>query len=112
MHEITTEEITFYCLVWIVAFAASLLRAIRDNESRTAWHGIALGCTAGFVSFGVVSIWLNSDTAGDALPWYWLGVSALIGLLGKEQDNIMRLVIQSVLKGVKQAIDDQTKDKQ
>lgn len=110
MHGITTQEIVFYGLVWVVAFAASLFRAIRDGESGSAGHGCALGVTAGFVSFGVVSIWVNSNSSSVNLPWYWIGVSALIGLLGKEQDRLMRIVIQSVLKGVRQAIDDQTKD--
>lgn len=107
MHGISVEEITFYGMVWAVAFAASVCRAIRDGDAGTLWHGSALGVTSGFVSFGIVSVWRGSNAGGDALPWYWLGVSAFIGLAGKEQDNILRLAIRALLKGFRQAIDEQ-----
>lgn len=115
MHEITTfriEEIIFFAVVWAVAFAAAFARAVRDHECSSFSNACALGFTAGILSFGIVTFLIdrNPDRAGS--PWYYLGISALIGLLAKEQDKYARLVMSSVFNVMRTLQSSQGKSKE
>lgn len=96
MHGITTHEIVFYSIVWFVGFAAAFSRAVRDRECFDNRNILGLSATAGFVSFGVVAVLFvpGSDASGSS--WYWIGVSALVGIVGKEQDKIAKGVLSKV----------------
>lgn len=101
MHEIEREAAIFYALVFCVAFVASFFRTIRDNEWRDYAHLLAIGCTSGAFAFGLISL-LHDHTDNDGRsPWGYLGISALVGLLAKEQDNLARSMIYKCLFGLK-----------
>jgi hypothetical protein len=110
LNGITTQEIIFFAVVWAVAFMATVFRSIRDRDSHSFWHCLAFGFTAGFLASGIIAVLVGRTPAGVGVtPWYWIGVSALIGLLGKEQDKVLRFVLYSLLKGFRTALDDTEK---
>lgn len=96
MHEITKTEIEFFVAVWLVAFFAAFARGARESEYRNLWHAFAIGSTAGFFSFGIVAFLLDPDSSNGRNSWSWLGVSALVGLMSKEQDAMAKAILGKV----------------
>lgn len=96
MHGIQKEEIFYYVVVWFVASLASVARIARDREFVSVWHCIGVGATSGFYGFGVVALFFVPDPASADSNWHWIGVSALVGLLGKEQDAIGKTLLGKV----------------
>jgi hypothetical protein len=98
VHEITTQEIAFFAFVWSVAFASTIARAIRDGDTGSVFRSVGLGATAGFLALGIVGCWLDRGTNGFANtnPWFWIGISSLIGGLGKEQDRLRVMVWEKI----------------
>lgn len=101
MHGIHGEEIFYYVLVWFVACAAALARIARDSEYVSVWHCLGIGATSGFYGFGVVAIFFVPNAVSAHGNWYWLGVSALVGLLSKEQDAIGKTLLDKVFSVAK-----------
>jgi hypothetical protein len=97
VHGITTEQLIFFSLVWAVAFVAAFARAVRDREYVSLANNVAVSCTAGLLAFGSVCILGASDSSDSHGAWYYLGVSALIGLFAKEQDKFGKALLQKVL---------------
>lgn len=101
------EGFTLFTSVWVVAFASTVARAVRDGD-RSGWVRCAgLGCTAGFLAVGVVAIWAGRNANGgiDADYWYSVGLASLIGCLGKEQDKVRSLAWNMVVQAMKAAVD-------
>lgn len=96
MHGITTQEIQFFAVVWLVAFLAAFARSSRENEYRNFWHACSIGATAGFFSFGVIAFLFNPSASDSRGSWSWLGVSALVGLMSKEQDAMAKAILGKV----------------
>jgi hypothetical protein len=107
VYEITKEAICFYLAVWAVAFVATFARSVRDNEFISFWHNTALSFTSGLFSFGSVCVLGVDPTDSGHSPWYWLGMSALIGLFAKEQDKIAKTVLSNAIGGLKTVLVDQ-----
>ena len=104
MHGITTlraEEIIFFALVWLVAFAAAFSRTVRDGEYRGIGNACAIGFAAGLFSFGIVAFLVDRDPGHADRYWYYLGVSTLIGLLAKEQDKFGRIFLNNAFLAAK-----------
>lgn len=107
---ITIAEVIFFAMVWSAAFLATVARSVRDNDSHSVWHCFSFGCTAGFLASGTVAVLVGRDPAGiGSHTWFWIGLSALIGLLGKEQDKLLRFILSGVLKGFRTALDEAEK---
>jgi hypothetical protein len=90
VHVITTQEIAFFALCWVVAFASTVARSIRDGDGGGVLRCIGLGATAGFLALGIIGCWLDRgpDGIGYFNPWFYIGLASLIGGLGKEQDAL------------------------
>jgi hypothetical protein len=89
------HEIFFYFGVWVVSFAASMCRGLRDNLSDNIWQYVSGGATSGFTSFGIIAVWSHySDSSGSYA--FWIGAAALLGIIGKEQDTILRWILRKV----------------
>jgi drug/metabolite transporter (DMT)-like permease len=101
VHEISAfriDECIFYAAVVVSAFAGAFFRSIRDREFHSLGNGCALGFTSGLFSFGIVTFLVDRHNPDSPVhPWYYLGVSALIGLLSKEQDAYARQLINNAL---------------
>lgn len=96
--EFKPSEIIFYAGVWLFAFAAGLVRVVRDHDCQRIGDVFAVGFAGGFFGFGAVCIWVGNDLDTLRSPWFYWGVAALIGLLGKEQDKYLRVLISSLMK--------------
>lgn len=104
-HEIPFQTLVFFGLVWLVGFLTCFARTIRDAEFRDAWHVLSLSVCAGFLCFGVCAV---SDGFGAVRlvgPSGWLGISALLGLLAKEQNNIGKAVLMRALFKTKDVLE-------
>jgi hypothetical protein len=109
VHGITIEQLIFFSLVWAVAFIAAFARAVRDREYVSFSNNVAVSCTAGLLAFGSVCILGASDSSDSHGAWYYLGVSALIGLFAKEQDKFGKALLQKVLMIGKELFRDEEK---
>jgi hypothetical protein len=101
VHEINREEVVYYVIVWFVACAAALARVARDREFVNFWNCLGIGATSGFYGFGVVALFFVPHPTGTSGTWYWIGVSALVGLLGKEQDAIGKTLVNKIFSVAK-----------
>lgn len=80
---------------------SSLVRSCRQHGSYINRDDIAFAFSSGFIAFGSIAVLLNRSPDSTNSSWYYLGLSAFIGLLGKEQDMIMRAVLTNSFGAVK-----------
>lgn len=96
------ESISFYVAVFAVASLATLARAASQGGSINWRNVVGKSFSSGFIAFGIVAFLVSSsgvDNDGHTHShWYFLGVSALVGLLAKEQDAIVKTVISKALR--------------
>ncbi|XZE18797.1 hypothetical protein SH449x_004102 [Pirellulaceae bacterium SH449] len=90
------HEVLFYLLIWIVSCAASVCRGLRDDLNNNIWVYLSGGATSGFCSFGIIAVWSTYSNVGPGNHAFWIGASALLGILGKEQDAILRWLLGKV----------------
>jgi len=107
---VTTQEVIFFAVIYAITVTATIARGLRDRDYLNIGHAFNSSLSSGFFSFGIIAVWLNSTANNlNYNSWYWLGVAALLGLMGKEQDKILRLVVGGILKGFRIVIDDTEK---
>lgn len=75
-------------MCWLVAFCASLSRSARDADGISVVRILGLSSSSGF--FAVGAIGLGFGNLDGASPLYLLGISALVGLVSKEQDQYVK----------------------
>jgi len=80
----------------VVAFCSSLSRSARDADSVSIVRMLGLGSSSGFLSVGFVGIWWSDP--GNSSAMYFLGASAVIGLMSKEQEKITKMVFDRIWK--------------
>lgn len=90
----------FYLVVWAIGFLAATVRVIRDHSYINVSDLLSIGMSGGFFAFGFVCILLRFDPPDDGNGFFYLGISALVGLLGKEQDKYLRLILKKVFKTI------------
>lgn len=91
-------EIVFYGVIWWMAALSGVARAVFDNEYRNWRHLVSIGVLSGFVGLSIVGVsyqWLGG-TGGD--EFYFVAISCLAGLMGKEQTLFLSFVFRRVLK--------------
>ena len=76
------------------------LRQAQRWQQDTLDH-LSIGFAGGFFSFGVVCVLLRYDPISRDNSWFYLGVSALVGLLGKEHDYYLRSILRFVFRNGK-----------
>jgi predicted metal-binding membrane protein len=105
VHVITTEQIAIIAFLFVVAFASTLSRAIRDGDRRSRLRLFGLGCTSGFLGIGLYCIGCDyvSSIIGPSANLFWIGVAALVGFTSQQQDKIggslFTAIIEKVLGG-------------
>ena len=95
--QFTQQDVVYYSVMWILAFAAGLCRTMRDQDYKRAWDCLFAGGLGGFYAFAVVSILSYYGPSISDFGWGYLGVATAIGALGKEQDKITRSVFVGFL---------------
>lgn len=96
--ELPTAELVFYASAWAVGFASGTARLLRDDRDYNVRYILAVGCCSAFFASGVVAVLARYDSGSSRYALFYLGLAALIGLLGKEQDLFLRMIIERVLK--------------
>ena len=100
MEEVVTQqpfefaEAIFYGTIFAIGGATGIFRAGRDHEYRNCWHLINLGLTSGSFTFAILGTlyrWVG-DPGND--EFFFLAMASLLGLIGKEQDRMLRGVIR------------------
>jgi hypothetical protein len=87
------QEWQFWGLVWLTAAAAGVARCLRDSDYRSCIDLVSIGLFSGMVGVGVVGFWVGSAGGHIGYEPRYLGLSALLGLAGKEQDRFVRFII-------------------
>ena len=90
IHVISKEQTALIAITFVVAFASTLSRSIRDGDRRSNWRLFGLGCTSGFLGVGLYCVGSPylSGLLGSAANLVWIGISALVGFTAPYQDKI------------------------
>lgn len=90
MYETELQQVGFYASVYAIAFAASVARVLRMADV-LLWRSIvSMSATSGFLAFGMCSFLVTSAPDNSWSAWRCRGLAALLGLLVREQDAILR----------------------
>lgn len=98
--EFKTVEVVYFVVVWLLAFIAGLWRTVRDHRYERWWDCFSIGIVGGFYGFATVAVLGSYGPSIDSFGWPYLGLAVAIGLLGKEQERIMRWVFFKALEKV------------
>lgn len=100
------EEVSYFVVLWSLAFLAGLFRTLRDRSYQQPWDCLTVGGVGGFYGFATVAICSYYGPSITDFGWGYLGVAIAVGSLGKEQDRIMRAIFN---KFVGRLLDDEDK---
>lgn len=92
------EEWQFWGAVWGIAATSGVARALRDSDYDDCLSLVSVGLFSGLLGFGVVAIWVGSSGGHIGSEPRYLGLSALLGLAGKEQDRLVRFIIKATFE--------------
>lgn len=102
MHVVTAEETALIAITFIVAFASTLSRAIRDGDRRSNLRMLGLGTTSGFLAVGLYCIGADYSrrALGSGANLFWIGVAAFIGFTAQQQDKIGGSMVNAIISKV------------
>ena len=86
-------EAMFYGGTFAIGLLASLCRLVHERGHRDNRDLAAVSFQGGLWSFGTLGILGHYTPDLVANPWFGLGVAALVGLGGKEQDKYLRNIL-------------------
>lgn len=93
---VEAAEAQFYAAVYFAAACAGVCRTVRDNDYQSVSNLLGLGACSGFLGFVCVSLLSGGNGSADGFEFYYWGVAALVGLLGKEQDKLIRWLVKQL----------------
>lgn len=94
------QSYLFWAGVWIIAGAAGAIRALRDSDYRDLCSLACVGMFSGMAGFAIIGLMAGTVDGYVGRELRYLGLAALIGLMGKEQDRLIRYVVAKTLKGL------------
>ena len=104
MHVIITKEQTaLIAVVFLVAFASTMSRSLRDGDRRSLVRRLGLGFTSGFFAIGFYCIGSDyiSRLLGAGANLFWIGFASFIGFTAHLQDqigsNAFRVIVNKLL---------------
>ena len=96
--EFEWDETLFFVVAWGIGFVSATVRGLRDDRDNGTGNFLSSGLAGGFFAFGTICILLRYDNVSNSDRWFYLGVAALVGLMGKEQDLYSRWIVETLLK--------------
>lgn len=93
-------EWQFWSLCWALSAAAGVARALRDSDYDDLVSLVSVGLFSGLFGFAMVAIWVGSRGGHIGNEFRYLGLATLLGLLGKEQDKLVRYVINKTFSKI------------
>lgn len=112
MSFLATEEAGFYGAVWLFAFLVSVFRTLSGDDTVSIRVCVGSSGVTGFFAFAVISFLCGKSSSDDfSGQFYYLGLSALIGLAGPiNQRAIYYLLSKFGLKIEQDEEDDQHRE--
>lgn len=92
MEWLNIDEAVFYGATWTIGFLASLFASLGSSDSESARKCVYRSGISGFLAFAVVAVFVGRVTGPIIGHWYFLGIAALIGLAGNQQEYIRKTV--------------------
>lgn len=96
--EFKNAEAVFYLLAWGLAALAGLSRQLSLSECVTCRHLLAVAANSGFLGFAVVAVLVRNSSGIGGFEFYHLAISAIVGLAGKEQEQIVSMLWKKLFK--------------
>lgn len=93
MDERHIYEAVFHGAAFGIGCIAAMCRLVHERSHRDTRDLAAISVQGGLWSFGVIGILGHYTPDIVTSTWFGLGVAALVGLGGKEQDKYLRHVI-------------------
>lgn len=94
---IQSSEAIFYLLAWFVASMAGVSRQLSLVDTISCRHLFAVALNSGFLGFAVVAFSIRVAGGFVGSEFYYLGIAAVVGLAGKEQEQIVSLLWSRVI---------------
>lgn len=91
-------EWQFWSTIWAIAAASGIARTLRDSDYHDLLDVVSVGLFSGMVGLGVVAFWVGSSGGHIGNEPRYMGLSALLGLMGKEQDRLVRCIISKAFQ--------------
>ena len=90
-------QVTYFVSVWLVASLAGISRCVRNGDYKSMAHLISVASVSGFLGLGVVSLIARDYDHDEFNGVFFIGVSAIIGLGGKEQLAMIGILWKFIL---------------
>ena len=102
VHVITTQQIALIAIVWVVAFASTAVRALRDGDRRSYLRLFGLGSTSGFFGVGLYCVGdvYIAGYLGPGGNLFWIGVASFLGFTATYQDKIGGEIFTALLSKI------------
>lgn len=97
METIASPEFWFYFSVTVAGAMGGLCRTLRDPDYKSLRNLLGIVGSSGLLALGVVSYLNDSSSHEFVFQVKYIGLAGLLGLLGKEPDYIIKLVIRNFL---------------
>jgi uncharacterized ion transporter superfamily protein YfcC len=95
---IATDEGMLLSAVFVLSSLAGVTRAMRDDDYAYAGQLASIACFSGFVGVGTVAVLRHVSGMDSTANGLCLGIACIVGLMGKEQDKLIRGMFQWLLK--------------
>jgi len=111
MSFLATEEAGFYAAVWLFAFLVSVFRSISGDDTVSVRICVGSSGVTGFFAFAVVSFLCGKSSSDDfSGQFYYLGLSALIGLAGPINQKAINFMVNKFGLKIEDEEDDQHRE--
>ena len=110
--EFESRDIIYYSVMWALTFLAGVSRTLRDRDYERPGDVFSVGAVGGFWGFCVVGICSYFGPSIVDFGYGYLAISAFIGLLGKEQERLMRRLMFSAIARITGLESDEEIDEQ
>lgn len=105
------DEGFFYGILWAAAFLACLFRTC-SNDTFVSWsRSFAVSGVSGFLAVGFISVLIGFariELVGGS--WPYIGLSILIGLSGKQQDQLIQTIWEWFFAFIKKVLGSKDND--
>jgi hypothetical protein len=91
------SEIIFYLCIYVMAFLSGCSRVLLSSAVISCRYVLAVGLNSGFLGFAVVALLCRTSESFSGSEFFYLGIAAVMGLAGKEQDRVVSLLWRSLL---------------
>ena len=97
MEWLNVDESVFYSLTWLFGFLASVFATLGGPHAQSLRKCFFISGISGFFAFATVAIFVGRISQPIIGHWYYLGLAALIGLSGNQQESLRKALTDFVV---------------